>query len=174
MIEAMRGRHYRMQGRPIPLTPHKFVQYGHVGIPDEQFLLRPAVTLGEIVQQRQQASRAIAAARAPDDIDRIVSGEFPQRRGPLLVCSREREGLFGALLMHDRFKSRLVQPGNTQMKFYLRNTRRCGQNSDAHVAHGFIRSASSIASRGQPMSTTVTNPVNSSAPTKPALWPTKV
>src|SRR5207253_641503 len=101
--------------------------------------------------------RPISPASAPEQIDGIISRQFPNRLGPLLIRPGKSERLPGNLLLNDRFKSRLVQLLEAHLKFHVRHAGGGGEDSNAQLfAHGCIRIASSIASCGQPMSATVT------------------
>ena len=107
--KTMDGRHYGVQRGPVPARADEFVNDGDIRVADEQFLARRAVAFGEILKQRKKAGCAVAAAGAPEDVDRVVGGEFPKGFGPFLVSSREGEGLFGAVFVDDGFKARIVQ-----------------------------------------------------------------
>ena len=122
------------------------------------------MAVGQILQQGQKPGRSISAAGAPEDVDGIVGGQFPQRLGPLFIRPGEGEGLFGALLVNNCFQAGVVELLEPHVKFHLRNTGGRGEDANAKgVAHGCSRIASSMASRGQPMSATITFPVNSFA-----------
>src|SRR5687767_14210249 len=136
LAEGRRGGHRGVERRPAPAGADVLVQSGDVGVADQQLAGRHAAFEGGVVEQGQEARRAVAAASAPDDVDVGGVGGFCQGATSFAIRAGEGEMLHGALVVDDDVEAFASQDFDAGGQLDHGHRRRSGDDADAEGSSG--------------------------------------